>query len=116
MGEVLSKVATLITPLYEATERAKQQILFYEYITKDIETAAYTQEDRDFYIDMKIYCEIRYKRSKLYFYAMADAKLEFDEGTTELILTNKLMTFEQIRCIYAYTDMQKEAEYLLDIE
>lgn len=112
----MSKVAKLITPLHEAAERAKQQILFYEYIIKDIESANYTQEDRDFFIDMKIYCEARYRRSRLYFYAMADYKLEFDEGTTELILTNKLMTFEQIRCIYAYTDMQKEAEYLMDIE
>jgi hypothetical protein len=74
----------------------------------EFESPIWDKDDGDYFINLGIYLQIRYERSPAYFYALADALLNFeDEGVEQLLLT-KLCTLDQVKTVCVYKMVEEE--------
>jgi hypothetical protein len=99
-------IRKLQTPLQDVYSRFS---MLLKAALHEFESPVWTKEDGDYFINLGIYLQIRYDRNPVYFYALADALMGFnDEGIEQLLLT-KSCTLDQVKTTCVYLMVEEEA-------
>jgi hypothetical protein len=105
-GDKPSMIRKLQTPLQDVYSRFS---MLLKAALHEFENPLWDKEDGDYFINLGIYLQIRYDRNPVYFYALADALMGFnDEGVEQLLLT-KSCTLDQVKTTCVYLMVEEEA-------